>query len=179
MRLNRKIKIAVTFASIIVATPTFSQSVKENSENWQVTSAWVKEVTPEQQAHAVFSAFSALNKKIAEIIQHNQDGEQLLWVAKITACGTSMLAKVSTKNPDIENNLQQVSDLYVAFIRGEKPNNKFVERDEQLRREGISIFNKINPNLYKETAITFKRRFFETDRSLVVYAMMCATPRTN
>ncbi|WP_442775897.1 hypothetical protein [Sphaerotilus montanus] len=179
MRLNKKVRTALAFTAIIVATPTFSQSIKEDSENWQVTSAWVKEITPEQQAHAIFSAFAALNKKTAELIQHNQGWEQLLWATKITACGTSMLAKVSTKNPDIENNLQQVSDLYVAFIRGEKPSGKFVERDEQLRREGISIFNKINQNQYKETAITFKRRLFETDRSLVVYAMMCATPRTN
>lgn len=178
MKLNRKFRTTLAFAVLHVCTSTFSQSVKENSENWQVTSAWVKEVTPEQQAHAIFSAFAALNKKTAEVIQYKQDGEQVLWVAKIIACGTSMLAKVSTKNPDIENHLRQVSDLHVSFIRGDKMGDQFGDRDEQLHREGMTIFNKIKPNSYKETTITFKKRLLDTDRSLVVYAMMCATQKT-
>lgn len=90
-----------------------------------------------------------------------------------------MLAKVATKNPDIENYLQQTSDLHLDFIRGKKTGDQLSNGDERLRREGTSIFNKINHNSYKETTITFKKRLFDTDRSLVVYAMMCATQKSN
>lgn len=178
-KFSRKNTTALAFTLIIFSAPSISQSAQENSENWQVTSAWIKEITPEQQAHAILSALSALDKKTAEAIQHKQDWEQILWVAKIIACGTSMLAKVATKNPDIENYLQQTSDLHLDFIRGKKTGDQLSNGDERLRREGTSIFNKINHNSYKETTITFKKRLFDTDRSLVVYAMMCATQKSN
>lgn len=178
MKFKKIFLITLAITALTSNTAALSQRVMENSENWQITSAWVKEATSEQQSHAIFSAFTALNKKTAELVQQRQDGEQLLWVAKIIACGTSMLEKVSTKNPEIQNYLHQVSDLHVSFIRGEKRGDQFGHRDDQLRREGISIFGKINSKAYKETTILFKNRLSETDRSLVAYAIICATPKS-
>jgi len=167
-------------AFLFVATLSFSihsQSAKENSETWQVTSAWVKEVSPDQQAHAVFVALGALNKKTAELVAHRQDGEQVHWVRKIIACGSSMLSKVSTKNPELETYLRRMSDLHVAFIRGEIRGSQFDEHEAKLQNDGIALLKNVNLGSFSDTATQYKNRLADTEMSLVVYAMICASKK--
>jgi hypothetical protein len=167
------IQFIIALVTMSISPLIFSQTSRENSENWHVTSAWVKEVTPEQQLHAIFSAFAALRKKTDELIQYRQDHEQVLWVSKTIACGTSMLAKISTKNPVVQSQLQEISDLYVRLIRGEISGEQFSDREQKVRRDLILAFSKIQLKSYEDSTIVFKKRLLDTNTSLVVNAMEC------
>lgn len=168
--------LALLFVTVL-SYPVHSQPAQANSETWQVTSAWVKEVSPDQQAHAVFVSLGALNKKAAELVAYRQDGEQVQWARKIIACGSSMLSKVSTKNPELETYLRKMSDLHVSLIRGEIGDTQFDEQEVRLRNDGIALLKKVNLGSFSDTATQYKKRLADTELSLVVYAMFCASKK--
>lgn len=162
----------------IFSYSTHSQPARENSETWQVTSAWLKEVLPDHQANAVFSTLGALNNKAAELIAYRRDGEQRQWVRKIMACGTSMLARVATKNPELEAYLRRMSDLQIAFIRGEIRGPNFDEQEANLQSEGRALMHGVSASSFSDTATQYKKRLADTERSLIVYSMLCASSKS-
>jgi hypothetical protein len=171
-------KTAIAFSLLLLVSFSASSQekrYKENSEAWPVTSSWIKEIPADQQVIAAARALGALNQKTASLLEHKQDQEQVAWVAKITACGYSMLSKVLTKNPDFQSYLVRHSELYVRFIRGEVKGNEFSNADEALFAEGKAVLSKsFNSEALKATTTQYKDRIAATERSLVVYSMLCA-----
>lgn len=163
------------FLSFLTSALSEEKSYKENSEAWPVTSSWIKEIPPDQQVIAAAKALGALNRKTASLLEHRQDSEQVMWVAKITACGYSMLSKVLTKSPSFQAYLMRHSDLYVRFIRGEVRAAEFSKADEALIAEGQDVLSKaFDDEALKATTTQYKERIVATERSLVVYSMLCA-----
>jgi hypothetical protein len=179
MRIQKLYKFVSAVAiAILVPFPALSQEKarNENSENWYVTSSWIKEVTEEEQIIAASLALEALSQKTASLLEYQRDGKQVAWVVKITACGYSMLSKIMTKTPTFQSYLAGHSDLYIRFIRGEikrkdflKSEQAFLDEQENLLSKGLDV---------KSLAITktqYKDRIAATNRSFVAYSMICAS----
>lgn len=161
--------------ALSLSHPVVAQPYKENAENWSVTSAWIKEILEKQQAAAVMIALGALNQKTASLINHRQDREQVAWVLKITACGTSMLAKVATKNPAMQEYLRSVSDLNVQLIRGDIRPAQFAEGEQRLQTDAKALADAVDKDSFMATRVQYKDRLAATETTLVVYAMACAS----
>lgn len=182
--LVRHLKAATMYKTAIVllllcTAPLISQSqekqYKENSEAWPLTSSWIKEIPADQQIIAAAITLGALNRKTTSLLESRQDREQVVWVAKITACGYSMLSSVVTKNPSFQSYLVRHSELYARLIRGEVNSVEFSRTDEFLNTEGQKVLsNAFDPKALNATTTQYKDRITATERSLVVYSMLCA-----
>ena len=177
---SKTIRVAVrllagTFlATVLMSSHSADRPSGENSEAWPVTSAWVKELPANQQAIAITLALAALNRKFTSLIELRQDREQVGWVAKMGACGYSMLSKVATKNPEFESYLRRHSAAYVQLVRGELKESGFAETEKALRNEGQVLMRTLDENAYRAVKVQYKDRMAATELSLVVYAMLCA-----
>jgi hypothetical protein len=91
---------ALTIALLVPFSALSQEKARnENSENWYVTSSWIKEITEVEQIIVASLALEALSQKTASLLEYQRDGQQVAWVVKITACGYSMLSKMMTKTP--------------------------------------------------------------------------------
>ena len=86
-----------------------------------------------------------------------------------------MLSKVVTKNPPFQSYLARHSDLYVRFIRGEIKPSDFSKAEAVLLAEAENVLSKgFDAEVFKATTAQYRDRIAATDRSLVVYSMLCA-----
>lgn len=148
---------------------------KKNSETWVVTSAWVKEIPPKQQAAVVGMAAIALGKKVTEIIEKSRGGKDQIWALKINACGHWMLADVTTKNPDIEKHFRTTGDLFSRVISGKVRGAEFEREAAKSQADASTLFNAIDDVTVQATKSQYESRIATTERSLVVFAMGCAS----
>lgn len=150
---------------------------KENSENWYVTSAWVKEVSRAEQSAAIMLGFNALNQKMMSVLQSGRDNDKdhMTWSLKIKACGSKMLSRVSTKNEALAKHLAAISELYLQLINAEISLKEFAAREEASKRSGEAAIREVDEDALTKTLTRYRDRVKATETSLVVYSMECAS----
>jgi hypothetical protein len=165
----------ILIAALSLISPVAAQRHKENSETWSVTSAWIKEVSSRHQAAAIVFAFGALNQKLQSLVALREDREQVSWAVRIKACGTSILAKVATKNPAMQEYFHSLSALNSKLARGEIHPDAYLQAEKQLQFNARTILDDVDNDSLTATKVQYKKRVEDTERSLIVYAMECAS----
>lgn len=152
---------------------TICQAQVRDSENWAVNSAWVKELTKEEQRIILILLRGEFNEHIRQKVMPKADGdkETFFWMLKQQAHASFMLSQLATQNKDLQTFFVQYADNLKAIINSRSLAN-YLSDGKRATTELTSLVSDINPRIANQVAIRYQSKLKDSGTALIAFSAL-------
>jgi len=159
----------------LMQTALASDVPPEDSENWPVNSAWVKELPSLDQQIVLVSLGLGMSTHVdTKLIPTIKSKSDMQWVLKVAGTSNVMLAGLATRSEELRAIFDQRSKVYLEVINGRMGADEF-EREMALINIKIEKTTaNIAPQQIAQVRRQYRSRLRSTETALIAFAKLSA-----
>ncbi|KAB7628900.1 hypothetical protein [Stenotrophomonas rhizophila] len=159
---------------LLALVPTAKGSDEpENSENWAVTSAWVKELpTLEQQIVLVSLGLGMSAHVDTKLIPAVKSKSDMQWVLKVAGTSNVMLSGLATRAVEVRAFFDDRSKVYLDVMNGRIDADVFEQEMAKINVRIEQATAHITPQEIAQVRSKYRVRLQDTETTLIAYAKL-------
>ncbi len=173
--------IAIALVLPVAGTAAAAQPAvyPEDTENWAVTSSWVKELPKEDQVIVLMSLALGFSGHVDSVlVPAAADSKGLNWVMKVSGTGNHMLMGLASKSDEMRQFFKGKADAHLEMIRGKMDPDEFDRTINQINGEIIRFTDYVDVQDIQRVRAAYRTRLERTESSLIAYAKLRASDRS-
>lgn len=152
-----------------------SDGAPENSENWAVNSAWVKELPTLQQQIVLISLGLRVSTHIdSALIPAIKSKNDMQWVLKVAGTSNVMLARLATHSEGLRSIFDERSKIYLEAITGRIDADEFEREMANINLKIEKTTQQITPQQIAQVRSQYRARLQDTETALIAFAKLRA-----
>lgn len=147
----------------------------EDSENWPVNSAWVKELPSLDQKIVLVSLGLGVSTHVdTKLIPAVKSKSDMQWVLKVSGTSNVMLAGLATRNEELRAILDERSKVYLEVINGRMGADEFERKMAVVNAKIENNTANIPPQQIAQVRSQYRSRLRDTEIALIAFAKLGA-----
>lgn len=170
-----------TWLMLFLMMSAFTQAVMasdvppEDSENWPVNSAWVKELPSLDQQIVLVSLGLGMSTHVdTKLIPAIKSKSDMQWVLKVAGTSNVMLAGLATRSEELRAIFDERSKVYLEVINGRMGADEFERRMAVINVKIEKATAKITPQQIAQVRSQYRSRLHDTETALIAFAKLRA-----
>lgn len=161
--------------SAFVQTAMASDAPPEDSENWPVNSAWVKELPALDQQIVLVSLGLGMSTHVeTKLIPAVKSKSDMQWVLKVAGTSNVMLAGLATRSEELRAIFDERSKVYLEVINGRMGADEFERKMAQINLKIEKATADITPQQIAQARSQYRSRLHGTETALIAFAKLSA-----
>ncbi|MBB1135730.1 hypothetical protein I5U11_22610 [Stenotrophomonas maltophilia] len=147
----------------------------EDSENWAVNSAWVKELPALDQQIVLVSLGLGMSTHVdTRLIPAVKSKSDMQWVLKVAGTSNVMLAGLATRSEEMRAIFDERSKVYLEVINGRMGADEFERKMAQISLKIEKATADITPQQIAQVRSQYRSRLYDTETALIAFAKLRA-----
>ncbi len=152
-----------------------SDAPPEDSENWPVNSAWVKELPSLDQQIVLVSLGLGMSTHVeTKMIPAVKSKSDMQWVLKVAGTSNVMLAGLATRSEELRAIFDERSKVYLEVINGRMGADEFERKMAQINLKIEKATADITPQQIAQVRSQYRSRLHNTETALIAFAKLSA-----
>lgn len=152
-----------------------SDAPPEDSENWPVNSAWVKELPSLDQQIVLVSLGLGMSSHVeTQMIPAVKSKSDMQWVLKVAGTSNVMLAGLATRSEELRAIFDERSKVYLEVINGRMGADEFERKMAQVNLKIEKATADITPQQIAQVRSQYRSRLHNTETALIAFAKLSA-----
>ncbi|WP_242876455.1 hypothetical protein [Stenotrophomonas maltophilia] len=152
-----------------------SDAPPEDSENWPVNSAWVKELPSLDQQIVLVSLGLGMSTHVdTKLIPAVKSKSDMQWVLKVAGTSNVMLAGLATHSEELRAIFDERSKVYLEVINGRMGADEFERKMAQINLKIEKATADITPQQIAQVRSQYRSRLHNTETALIAFAKLSA-----
>ncbi|HIE5096395.1 hypothetical protein N5D45_06785 [Stenotrophomonas sp. GD03819] len=170
---NCMVLFIVIFA--LMQTAIASDVPPEDSENWPVNSAWVKELPALDQQIVLVSLGLGMSTHVdTKLIPAIKSKSDMQWVWKVAGTSNVMLAGLATRSEALRAIFDERSKVYLEVINGRIGADEFERKMALINIKIEKATASITPQQIAQVRSQYRSRLRSTETALIAFAKLSA-----
>lgn len=145
----------------------------ENTENWAVNSAWVKELPILEQEVVLVSLGLAVSTHVdTKLIPAVKSRRDMQWVLKVAGTSNAMLVPLATNSPQIRAFYESRSKVYLDAINGKIDADEFERVMAEITRKMEQYTARISKEQIDQVRRKYRARLLDTETALIAFSKL-------
>lgn len=150
-----------------------SNDQPENSENWAVNSAWVKELPALDQQIVLVSLGLGVSTHVdTRLIPAIKSKSDMQWVLKVAGTSNVMLAGLATRSAELRAIFDERAQVYLEVINGRMGADDFERRMALINVKIQNTTADITPQQITQVRSQYRSRLQDTETGLIAFAKL-------
>lgn len=148
----------------------------ENTENWAVNSAWIKELPRDEQTIVLVTLALELSTHADQtLLPAVKDPAGMRWVLKVSGNGNHMLMDIATRSDTLRAIFRDKADAYLNVINGRMSADAFSQTMDAINTRIDVATTNITAQDIARVRAAYRTRIAETETTLIAYAKLRST----
>ncbi len=161
--------------SALMQTAVASDAPPEDSENWPVNSAWVKELPALDQQIVLVSLGLGMSIHVdTKLIPAVKSKRDMQWVLKVAGTSNVMLAGLATRSEALRAIFDERSKVYLEVINGRMGVDEFERKMALINIRIEKTTANITPQQIAQVRSQYRSRLRGTETALIAFAKLSA-----